>query len=107
MPIYRCWNHLYKAVERWLKAHGGKNDDVQFYSSSLRGLLLQPTREAYEKQLKLCREGHLTTQPWQPVFDEYYTDHIESNIEALAAYCVKPVVGNYFESLNIYSCIVY
>lgn len=42
------------------------------------------------------------------VFDEYYKEHIESNIEA--AYSVKPVFGTYFESfkyIQLYCLLIY
>ena len=47
ISLLRCWNHFFKAVERWILAHGGTIADVGWYIESLRELLLQHTKEAF------------------------------------------------------------
>ena len=47
IPLLRCWNHFFKAVERWILAHGGTIEDVGWYMESL--CELQPTKESLFK----------------------------------------------------------
>ena len=32
VPLIRCWKHLFKSIEFWLRANGGKLEDVGFYT---------------------------------------------------------------------------
>lgn len=93
MPILRCWNHLWGSVERWLKSKGGRKEDIGFYSDSLRQLFLQPTKESYDMQLKIQIEGTTIVPPWKEEFKDYFDTHIAPEIECIAAYAVKPIVG--------------
>lgn len=53
IKVIRCWKHLNKAIEAWIRRHKGNEYDVAFYVSSVRELLLQETKELFESELKL------------------------------------------------------
>jgi hypothetical protein len=105
VPLLRCWNHLWGSVERWILSKGGKADDIGFYTDSLRELLLQPTKEAFEEQLINKKNGYINRNgysipAWSTEFYKYYEEHISPDISGLAAYAIKPLCKNLFNNFT-------
>jgi len=69
--------------QTWVKAHGGTIADQNFYSSSVRELLVASTKENYTSLLQQC------SAKWSPAFVEYYTTHLESDVTVSAHFATQ------------------
>ena len=103
-PHLRCWNHVVKAAERWLRRHGATSDDMDVYRSDLKELLHLPTKEGYTKQLNKMSEK------WSAPFFEYFNNNIHPDIESLARWAISSygvyspysgVTNNQAEGINL------
>ena len=84
-------------MKRWILSHGGnKENDIAFYVSEVRALLIQETYDEYLKlkNLKMCDEK------WCEAFKIYFNDFIEPDIENLAKFALIK-----FDAYNPYTGI--
>ena len=103
-PHLRCWNHVVKATERWLRRHGATSDDVDVYRSDLKELLHLPTKEGYIKELSKKSEK------WSAPFFDYFNNNIHPDIESLARWAIASygvyspysgITNNQAEGINL------
>ena len=59
-PLLRCWKHLWASIERWVRKHGGKAEDVGFYCDGIREILLQPTEQHYIESINNKKKGYIS-----------------------------------------------
>jgi hypothetical protein len=74
--------------------------EVVFYTTSLRQLLLQETKEAFEFDLNLKKIGDDENRPWSSEFIKYFESCIKPDIENLAKYAVKEICGDLFNDFT-------
>ncbi|RNA44067.1 hypothetical protein BpHYR1_014825 [Brachionus plicatilis] len=106
IPLFRCWNHFWKSLERWVVSNKRmSSDDVGFYCDSVRELFIQPTEQLYDRQLKNKINGYVnssgnTVPGWKTDFTDYYILNISKDVKNLAAYAVKPIAKRLFNNFT-------
>lgn len=53
---FRCWNHIFRDVTRWLRSHGAPSQDVSVYLSDLRLLFHLSSESEYKGTLASMKE---------------------------------------------------
>jgi hypothetical protein len=89
MEMLRCWNHMIKDIELWLKRHGGLKHDSAFYKNEIRDLFKSTSLDVYTVRMEKAKKS------WDIAFDEYFTE------------CIHPHSNKYgrwtLEKYNLYS----
>ena len=99
--IVRCWNHLSKSIERWLRSNNGAAD-IGNYVSSVREIMLQTTKENFDSVL--IEKKAL----WSNVFNNYFDKNIMTDVSSIARYAIKETVQDYFNPISgNYSIIIW
>lgn len=83
-----CWNYFFKALERWVRTHKGKNVDIMTYRASLKKLLKCETKEEFNVTLK--KESVL----WDPAFKDHFETNIIPELDYLGRWILEPL-GHY------------
>ena len=91
--LVRCWNHLSKTIERWLRCHNSASD-VGNYVSAVRELMLQTTKENFDSVL-IEKKTY-----WNENFIKYFDTHIMPDVSSIARYAIKESVGHHFDSIS-------
>jgi hypothetical protein len=94
LPLLRCWKHLFAAIERCVRAKGGSVFDIGRYISSVKYLLIQPTKQQFDVALAEKR------QTWDNHFSSYFDNCILPDVDALAAYAIKKIPGAKFSDVS-------
>jgi transposase-like protein len=105
MPLFRCWNHLWGNIERFVKGKGGNEIDVTFYTDSIRSILLQPSETLAKKQIDRSKTGYVTKNGnqvpgWTNKFSEYFEKSILPDIKSLASYEIMKYVPSHFNEFT-------
>ena len=103
VPQLRCWNHIFRDIRRWLRAHGALSTDIAIYLEDVRDLFhLQSQREYLEVLAKMKSK-------WSAPFYDYYSKNIQPDIRCIARWSIEEfkvynpysgVTTNQAESLN-------
>ena len=101
--LMRCWNHIIRDIQSWLKQHGEKATDLSFYCNDVRQLFQATSETEYNKLL--------TKVKWDNLFKEYYMKSFHHNISSIGRWNLEEcgiynpysgITNNYSESLNRY-----
>ena len=101
--MFHSWNHTFRSIKTWLRAHGAPSADIGIYVSDVRMLFHLPTEENYRNKLDELKKR------WSCPFYEYYMKNIEPDIHGIARWSLEPmkvynpysgVTNNQSESLN-------
>ena len=99
--LVRCWNHIIRDIQSWLKLHGGKATDLSFYCDNVRQLFQATSETSYKELLEKVK--------WDKLFQEYYMKSFHTNISSIGRWKLEEfgiynpysgITNNYSESLN-------
>ena len=103
VPQLRCWNHIFRDIRRWLRAHGAPSKDVAIYLEHVRDLFHLQSQKEYSEALAEKKSI------WSAPFYDYYANNIQPDITSIARWSVAEfevydpysgVTTNQAESLN-------
>ncbi|XP_042316660.1 uncharacterized protein LOC121927141 [Sceloporus undulatus] len=104
IPKVYCRNHILGDVTMWVKAHGGKKDDLIVLTDNVTQLLKSSSNEQYQK--RYGEYSVLWSQPFKEFFDKELKDCIPKyaakfHIEKFAAFrSDQTATNNISESMN-------
>lgn len=79
----RCWNHVIKNIEQWVKRHDGRKHDWVFYKSELKQLFKQESKNQYIELYNIKSEN------WDDAFKDYYVEHIHSVVDSFGRWTLE------------------
>lgn len=85
----RCWNHIFRDVRRWIRAHGVPSTDIAIYLEDIRDLFHFPTQSESSETLAKMKSK------WSAPFFDYYNKNIQPNIQSIAHW--------FIEQFNVYN----
>ena len=105
VPLFRCWNHLWGSIERFVRGKSGNATDVTFYTDSIRSILCQPTKELSEKLIEKSKKGYTSKSnnyiaAWTVSFTNYFEKEIYPELDSLASYEIKKCVPSLFNDFT-------
>ena len=99
----RCWNHIFRDIRRWLRAHGAPSLDVAIYLEDVRNLFHLQSQRDYTEALDEMKSK------WSAPFYDYYCKNIQPNVKSIVRWSIEEfkvynpysgVTTNQAESLN-------
>ena len=89
VPQLRCWNHIFRDIRRWLRAHGAPSNDVAIYLEHVRDLFHLQSQSEYSEALAAKKSV------WSAPFYDYYTYNIQPDIASIARWSIAQFEGVY------------
>lgn len=74
IPLMHCWNHIFRDIRFWLRAHHAPSSDVSVYVNDASRLFHQPTPEGYSDLLQDLRHT------WDARYEKYFMTSIHPQV---------------------------
>ena len=103
VPQLRCWNHIFRDIRRWLRAHGAPSIDIAIYLEDVRGIFHLSSQKEYTEAVAEMKHK------WSAPFYDYYCKNIQPDIRSIAHWAIEKyhvynpysgITTNQAESLN-------